>query len=241
MKTPNTLCAMISAFLAIILVGCEKRDDVVPEAVSPSCGILSAIDELPKRLGSRKWRETGRFAYSNICCAVRKIDDKDERIRYSVAYTNKVLGIMPTPVDVRTSERLEEWRINVENYIDLVRWGYALLNDNMPTDVGIWDFLLGPAFLIRQEIDFHKTWLISQGKDKRRVEKDYYVRMLGDLIYNYQREISVCWYPSAKRRMSASQLAEVRSKIKAALGTLPPEMEKDERETASCGRRENED
>lgn len=188
-------------------------------------GILAAIDELPKRISCRRWRETNGFAYSNICCVVRQMDDIDDRIRYTSAYTNKIVEIMPIVVTVRTPESLEAWRISVENYVDLVRWGFALMSENMPMDVNMWDFLLGPMALIRREIDAHKRWLISQGMDSRRIEKAYHVRMLEDLVDNCRREIGTCWYEVAKKRMSAQQLKNVRQRIVAAFGDLPQEIE----------------
>jgi len=220
-----------SILLVNVLTGCEKRDAVLPVLTSSQSEIEAAIDELPQRLNCRRWRETDGFVYSNICCAVRQIDDKSKRVHYSVVYTNKVLGLMPSLVSARTSEQLDIWRIKIENYVDMVRWGFALLNENLPMDVNMWDYLLAPLVLIRQEIKLHKNWLTSQGTDLKHVEKNYHVRMLRDLLYNCQREISVCWYEGAKHKMSAEQLRSVRWKIKKALGELPPEMAKDDAET----------
>ena len=105
--------------------------------------------------------------------------------------------------------------------------GVVVLSD-APKDVGAWDFLLGPIILIRRELDLHKQWLVSKGTDLRRVEKNYHVRMLGDLLEKCQREIITCWYEEAKRSLSAHQLEIVRQKVKDAFGMLPPEMVKDE-------------
>lgn len=227
MNIPNVFWGITFIVLVNVLAGCENKDVVLPETASSQSKIEAAIDELPQRLSCRRWRETDWFAYSNICCAVRQIGDNGKRAHYSVVYTNKVLGLMPTLVSARAPEQLESWRIKIENYIDMVRWGFVLLNENLPVDVGTWDFLLSPPVLIRQEIDLHKKWLSSQNVDLRHVEKNYHVRMLRDLLYNCQREISVCWYEGAKHKMSAEQLQSVRRKIKEALGELPPEIAKD--------------
>lgn len=210
-----------------ILVGCGKDEIAVSGDASPKCEIQAAIDELPQRLNCRQWQETEWFVYSNICCAVRQIDDRGTRMRYSTAYTNKVWGIMSAAASGRDSEALENWRINLENYIAMVRWGFVLLNENGKMEVNTWDFLLGPLILIRKEIDSHKEWLRRAGKDSRHVEKNYHVRMLGDLLDNCQREISSCWYGEAKRKMSAWQLVDIRQKIKNGLGKLPPGIEND--------------
>ena len=225
MIVPDSSIALISAFFICVLTGCEKRESVLPDDRSSRCGIQTVIDELPQRIGCRRWREAGRFAYSNICCAVRQMDDIDNRIRCTIAYTNKIVEIMPVVATVRTPESLETWRISVENYVDLVRWGFALMNENLPMDVDMWDFLLRPVTLIRQEIDAHKKWLISKGMDLRRVEKSYHVRMLKDLMDNCDREIGACWYEWAKSRMSARQLENVRQGIAVAFGKLPKEIE----------------
>lgn len=224
MKVLGPSLVLISIFLIHVVTGCEKRESVLSNCMSPKCEILEAIDELPQRISCRRWRETGRFAYSNICCVVRQMGDIESRIRYTTAYTNKIVEIMPAAVTVRTPESLEAWRTSVENYVDLVRWGFALMNENMPMDVDMWDFLLGPVALIRQEIDAHKRWLTSQGVDLRHVEKAYHVRMLEDLVDNCRREICACWYEGAKSQMSAQQLENVRQRIVVAFGYLPQEI-----------------
>ena len=207
--------------------GCEKGEVVLSDDTPPKSGLQAAIDELPKKLDCRRWREVDRFAYSNICCAVRLIDDREKRLHYTIAYTNKVSTLMPAIVGVRTEEQLEAWRVRTENYVDLVRWGYALLDENAPKDVGEWDFLLGPIILMRREIELHKKWLVSKGTDSRRVEKNYHVRMLEDLLEKCQREIITCWYEGAKHSLSSHQLEIVRQKVREAFGELPSEMGKD--------------
>ena len=238
MNTFKVLLAVIYFALSCFMAGCGRKEAVSPGDSLPKsdlpksdssvkCDIQAAIEEIPKRLDCRQWRETDWFVYSNICCAVRQIDDKEKRSFYSIAYTNEVLKLMPTSVSIRTDDQLDKWRVRIENYVALVRWGGGLLDENAPLDVSTWDFLLGPPVLIRREIDAHKKALMSKDNDLARVERDYHVRMLKDLMDNCQREIVVCWYEGAKRKMSARQLEDIRRKIKGAFGKLPSEIEKE--------------
>ena len=207
----------VHVVLVCILVGCGKEEIAVSGDASPKCEIQAAIDELPQRLNCRRWRETEWFVYSNICCAVRQIDDRGTRMRYSTAYTNKVWGIMSAAASGRDSEALENWRINLENYIAMVRWGFVLLYENAPPDVSTWDFLLSPIALI----DSHKKWLAPQVPDFRYFA---HVRMLGSLLDDCKREIDTYWYEGARHRMPEEQFDILRKKVRDAFGESPSEM-----------------
>jgi hypothetical protein len=228
MKLQSMTFVAISIIGFFIFAGCEKQGYASYEDVPSKDEILQRIDELPMRLHSRQWREVDRFAYSNICCAVRQFTNESRRICYSIAYTNKVLSLIPEPIVIRSNDSIRNWRVIIETYVDLVKWGFVLLNENMPMDPDMWDFLLHPIILIRQEIDSHKRWLTAMNLDSRHVEKNEHIRELRDLVYSCQREIDLCWYREAKCKMSPEQLKEVRCNVKAALGELPPEMAKDE-------------
>ena len=228
MKTHEFLWRMATIVIAVMMTGCEKQDAVSNIETSSKDEILSAINELSDKIHCRRSQRTDWFAYSNICCAVRQLADANKRRVYSIDYTNKVSKLLPRAVDVRAEDSVENWRIAMENYVYLVRWGAVLSNENLSMDLGMWDFLLCPISLIRQEINSHKQWLFSKKLDSRHVEKNYHVRMLGDLLYCCKREIELFWYPEAKRKLTPEQLQQVRQKVKKALGELPPEMAKDE-------------
>jgi len=228
MKTHDVFRKLPLMIIAVMMAGCGKQDVVLDIDTSSKNEITSAINELPDRLYSCRSRETDWFVYSNICCAVRQVADADARKSYSLDYTGKVMSMAPKPPCIRNDDSVKKWRIAMENYVCLVRWGGVLLSENLPMNVDMWDFLLAPIILIRMEISSHKQWLISRKLDSWHVEKDYHVRMLGDLLTSCQREVNDFWYPEAKRKLDPGQLQQVRQKVLDVFGVLPPEMVEDE-------------
>ena len=124
MNTFKVLFAVIYFPLSCFMAGCGRKESVSPGDSLPKrdlpksdssvkCDIQAAIGEIPKRLDCRQWRETDWFVYSNICCAVRQIDDKEKRSYYSIAYTKEVLKLMPTSVSIRTDDQLDKWRVRI--------------------------------------------------------------------------------------------------------------------------------
>lgn len=196
--------------------------------------ILSSMEQIPAMIHLRRWRAVDRFVYSNICCSIRAVSDKERRAFYTRAYTNLVSRSSPRSVagSNMSASDLEDWRIVMENYCDLVRWGAVLINENLDVNPDTVEFPLRPIFLIRQEIDAHKRRLAAQNVDSRLYEKNYHVRMLDDLLYRCTYEINRIWYPEAKRKLAPEQLRQVRQKVRDVLDKLPPEMAKDDESDA---------
>ena len=198
--------------------------------MSQGDSILSSMEQIPAMIHLRRWREADRFVYSNICCSIRAVADKERRAFYTRAYTNLVSQLTPRSVvgSNLSASALDDWRIVMENYCDLVRWGAVLINENLDVNSETVEFPLRPIFLIRQEIEAHKRRLAGQNIDSRLFEKNYHVRMLDDLFYRCTYEINRIWYPEAKRKLAPEQLRQVRQKVRDVLDKLPPEMAKDE-------------
>ena len=226
MKVSIGLVIVIAQCL-LSLVGRGKKEERITNQGDP---ILSSIERIPEMIHSRRWREADRFVYSNICCSIRGIANKEQRVVYTRSYTNLVARIAPVRVaETNTAATaLNDWRIAMENYCDFVRWGTVLMSENLDMNPEAWDFLLLPIFLLRQEIQAHQKRLFDQNVDSRHVEKNAHIQMLDGLLYRCTYEIKRIWYPEAKRKLAPEQLQQVRQKVKKALGELPPEMAKDE-------------
>ncbi len=232
----------------LVSLGCSPQgnppeDCCIDDAARSVEGkVVESIRSLPEWLKcSRKW-EAGRLVTSNISHNVRTIGDAAIRRRCVSSYTNAVLCLdfpIDAPLDDKGAARAI-W-INLSSYSEMAECGFSMLCESDSMSPEMWDLLIVPLIKYKKALDMRIGRLEARGVPAARFRKDALFNELRDGLQNCEAIIEKGWYPSARRRMSASQLAEVRSKIKAALGTLPPEIEKDERETESCGRRENED
>ena len=191
--------------------------------------IMESIHRLPEWLNCpHKW-EAGRLVISNISDNVRTIGDTAARRRCLSSYTNAVLCLdfpIDAPLDDKDAARVI-W-INLSSYYEMAECGFSMLCEMDSMSPGMWDLLLDSPIRYKKALDMRIGRLETKGVPAARFRMDALFSELRDGLQNCEAIIEKGWYPSAKRGMSASQLAEVRSKIKAALGTLPPEIEKDE-------------
>ena len=114
--------------------------------MSQGDSILSSMEQIPAMIHLRRWREADRFVYSNICCSIRAVADKERRAFYTRAYTNLVSQLTPRSVvgSNLSASALDDWRIVMENYCDLVRWGAVLINENLDVNSETVEFPLRP-------------------------------------------------------------------------------------------------
>ena len=166
---------------------------------------------------------------SNICENVRKIDDPVTRRRYVSDYTNVVFNLdFPIDVDVDDKRASRSVEVNLNAYYELIECGFSMLCEMEPMNPEMWDFFLESPIRYKKALTMRMRRLELAGVPAVRFRTDTLFNELRDGLQNCSRIIESGWYPSAKRRMAPMQLAEIRTKIKAVFGTLPPEMAKDE-------------
>ncbi len=226
---------MATGLLVLLLHGCERQQQE-PQTIANASEDIQLEDEVRQSMKSlsdwlncpRRW-EAGQLVISNICAKVRKIGDPIARRRCVSSYTNIVRNLeftIDAPLGAKDLSRVIG--INLASYYELIECGFSMLceNDSMKPDM--WDFFLESPRKYKTALTIRTDHLETAGMPANRFRSDALYNELKDGLQNCSRIIESGWYPSAKRRMTPQQLIEVRAKIKATLGYLPPGIEKDE-------------
>lgn len=217
----------------LLLTGCEQQgkssDANDSQKETLVYNIQHTIEQLPNLLNcSRQW-EARRIVMSNITENIRKIYDPLARRLYVSNYTNAVLNLnFPIDAELDDDNASRLIGINLSAYCELVECGFSMLCDLDSMTPGSWDFLLKASHKCKKALEIRAARLEVKGVSAARFRKDALFNDLRDCVQNCFCIIERGWYPSAKRRMSPSQLAEVRKMIKDIFGTLPPDIAKDE-------------
>ena len=230
-KCRTTLTLLISALL--LLTGCERQgktsDANGNQQETLVYSIRHTIEQLPNLLNcSRQW-EARRIVTSNITENIRRIDDPLARRWHVSSYTNAVFNLgFPIDAALDDDDASRLIGINLSAYYELVECGFSMLCYLDSMTPGAWDFFLKASHKYKKALEMRAARLKAKGVPATKFRKDALFNDLRDGVQNCFYIIERGWYPSAKRRMSPSQLSDVRNMIKEVFGTLPPEIEKDE-------------
>lgn len=231
-KSRRTTLTLLSSVL-LLLTGCEQRgktsDANYNQQETLVCDIQHTIEQLPNLLKcSRQW-EARRIVVSNITENIRRIGDPLVRRCYVSSYTNAVLNL-EFPIDAALDDEDASRLIdrNLSAYYELVECGFSMLCYLDSMTPGAWDFFLKASHKYKKALEMRAARLKAKGVPATKFRKDALFNDLRDGVQNCFYIIERGWYPSAKRRMSPSQLAEVRKMIKNIFGNLPPDIAKDE-------------
>ena len=219
----------------MLLVGCERREMQAEEGgtrrqeETRERDIRQTLKRLPSLLNCTQQWDAGLIVTSNIFENVRRLDDPDVRRFYVSSYTNAVLSLA-FPIDVSLDDKVASRRVTVHlsSYYELVECGFSMLCELDSMNPDAWDFLLEAPRKYKKALAMRTARLEAAGVSAARFRTDALYNGLRDGMQNCASIIGKGWYPSAKRRMSPSQLAEVLAKIKDVFGALPPEIEKGE-------------
>jgi len=231
-KSRRTTLTLLSSVL-LLLTGCEQRgktsDANYNQQETLVCDIQHTIEQLPNLLNcSRQW-EARRIVVSNITENIRRIGDPLVRRCYVSSYTNAVLNL-EFPIDAALDDEDASRLIdrNLSAYYELVECGFSMLCYLDSMTPGAWNFFLKASHKYKKALEMRAARLKAKGVPATKFRKDALFNDLRDGVQNCFYIIERGWYPSAKRRMSPSQLAEVRKMIKSIFGNLPPDIAKDE-------------
>ncbi len=222
--------AVVPAFNWHLLPGCASKDcGACKQKEVCERDIRQTLERLPNLLNCTQQWDAGLIVTSNIFENVRKLDDPCERRFYVSSYTSAILSL-DFPIDVALDDKVASRRvaINLSSYYELVECGFSMLCELDSMNPDAWDFLLESPRKYKKALSMRITRLEAAGVSAVRFRTDALYNELRDGVQNCSCIIGKGWYPSAKRRMSSSQLKMIREKIKIALGDLPPEIEKDE-------------
>ena len=230
----KSCCAVLWSCTLFLLISCEQRerrpDTVFNGSIDKTVeqNIRHTLNSLPGLLTCpRKW-EAWHIVISNFYYNVRRIEDPLARQRYVADYTNAVLSLdFPIDAAIEDNEASRIIGINLASYYELVECGFSMLCELDSMRPGTWDFLLESPRKYKAALTKRIGRLEAKGVKPARFRTDGLFNELRDGVQNCASIIEKGWYPSAMRRMSPSELAEVKKKIDNVFGTLPFEMGND--------------
>ena len=218
------MCAVI----LVGLLGCAESVD--REATNSSdqeiAQICASIDKIPNTVKCRRTRKVWLEA-SDMCSSIRGITNRIARITCINYFTNILASVNIDTSLKNTSDRrvLDTQEDELANYWAFANWGFNLVNLEYPDDTTAWDILI-------KALGFYKEAIADIA------EKESSNMSLCRITLWHKKNMTITlggWmrcldlqYSSRRHLMSPAQRAEVRQKVKKALGELPPEMAKDE-------------
>ena len=191
--------------------------------------INAAIDKIPLMMKERKTREVWLSA-SDLCSSIKAISNVNMRVASIDRFTNTLAGIT---VDTGLNDTPDRRMIGAQedelaNYWAFAEMGFGLLISEHPSDPSAWDLPIKALKL------YKKTIQAIEENEKRGLLANrttaWHKKNIGIAFDGWLRCFAI-HYSSQRHLMSSAQLAEVRRKVKTALGELPPEMAKDEQVT----------
>lgn len=202
---------------------CADADATVSAEIAR---INAAIDKIPLMMKERKTREVWLSA-SGLCSSIKAISNVNMRVASIDRFTNTLAGIT---VDTSLKDTPDRRVIGAQedelaNYWAFAEWGFGLLISEHPGDPSAWDLPI-------KALKFYKKTILAIEEYEKRGSlanraAAWHKKNIGIAFDGWLR----CFakhYSSQRHLMSSAQLAEVRCKVKTALGELPSEMAKDE-------------
>lgn len=218
---------IVSTCVLISFSGCSESDHGNKHGLEGGVAqIHCTIDAMPSMVKDRETVKIWKVAF-DLCKAIQTVVDDKVRIECIGRLTNTLCGIVVDTNHRNFSDRskIDAFEAELSNYWSFSHWSFNVVNKECPDDMMAWDIL------IKGLENYRKAILAideSATKDGAASHMNIWHKKNTIEKFNGWMRCLERIYLSRRHLMSPVQRQEVCRKIKAALGTLPPEIEKDE-------------